>query len=46
MAFNAFVLQIRLVDNTLVPLIHAAIKELDEQARFDIFFQDPRQSGY
>ncbi|MEY2845756.1 MAG: hypothetical protein RL076_1302 [Chloroflexota bacterium] len=43
---HAFVLQIRLVDNTLVPLIHAAIKELDEQARFDIFFQDPRQSGY
>lgn len=43
---HAFVLQIRLVNNALLPKIHEAIKVLDDQARFDIFFQDPRQSGY
>jgi hypothetical protein len=43
---HAFVLQIRLVNNSVLPKIHEAIKVLDDQARFDIFFQDPRQSGY
>ncbi len=40
------VLQIHLADNALLAKAHTALKALDPQTRFDVFYQDPRQSGY
>ena len=40
------VLQIQLSDNAALGTIHNAVKALDAQTRFDVFYQDPRQSGY
>jgi hypothetical protein len=33
-------------DNAALGTIHNAVKALDAQTRFDVFYQDPRQSGY
>ncbi|MFM2307926.1 MAG: hypothetical protein RLY87_46 [Chloroflexota bacterium] len=40
------VLQIHLADNASLGKVHTALKALDPQTRFDVFYQDPRQSGY
>ena len=40
------VLQIYLADNASLGKVHTSLKLLDPQTRLDVFYQDPRQSGY
>jgi hypothetical protein len=40
------VLQVNVSDSAALGGMHTALKDLDANARFDVFFQDPRHGGY